>query len=193
MMLRLNIRHALPQTAQRSTPNRLESAAVFPARLHGNFQQPTTTRGATQPVTEIDNYPSRRAWGARNMTDFTREYGQKGFADLQEATSKHTQDAWRRATGGAKPGGDIAQQIYQEMFAKYSAVPVAGISTMEGPRFYVTPSELVGSSEQGHLTTEVETTPFPAYSYTPGGAETYMKNEGFIRRWVTMDEYDIYA
>ena len=194
MMLRLNIRHALPQTAQQSRPNKLEKSAVIQAQLHGDFQQAQSNRGAAQPVTEINNYPSRRAWGARNMTDFTRERGQKGFADVREATSRKTQEAWDRAENDGKPGNNvIINRIVSETFSKYTATPVIRIEMMEPPEITVTPSRVVGEPSKSHMAPEIETAPFPAFSYTPGGAETYMKNEGFIRRWITMDKYDIYA
>ena len=46
---------------------------------------------------------------------------------------------------------------------------------------------------QGHAAFEIETEPSAEIHYTPGIFEIYLKNKGSIRRWVTMNEYDIYA
>ena len=73
-MLRLNIRHELPQTTIRNHMGRIDKNAVVPAELHTNSQFAKSNQGFTQPAVEIDNYPSRREWGARNLDDLTREF-----------------------------------------------------------------------------------------------------------------------
>ena len=194
MMLRLNIRHQLPQTAIRTQRGKLDAAAMTPAQLHGNIEAAQSNQGATQPVTTIDDYPIRYTYGARKLNDLTREFGQKGIADVREATSRKAQENWERIDNDGKPGhNEIAQHAYNEMFSKYSATSVVEFELMPEAEITVTPSEVRGDPDSGNLTTEIETTPFPKLHYTAGGFETYMKNDGFIRRWITMDEYDIYA
>ena len=75
-MLYVNTRHQLPQISIHQNWSTLNRSAVVPAQVHGNNEQASSNKGATQPTTEIDNYQSRRAYGARNMTDYTRERGE---------------------------------------------------------------------------------------------------------------------
>jgi hypothetical protein len=51
----------------------------------------------------------------------------------------------------------------------------------------------VGTPEVGDVTAEIETEPFADIHFKPGSLRTYLQNEGYIRRYVTMNEYDIYA
>ena len=64
---------------------------------------------------------------------------------------------------------------------------------MEDPTITVTPSHIVGEPEVGDVTAEIETEPFADVHYTPGIFDMYLKNKGSMKRWVTMNEYDIYA
>ena len=64
---------------------------------------------------------------------------------------------------------------------------------MDGPNIYITPVEVIGEPDLGDVTAEIDTTPSADIHYTNGSASTYLKDQGFIRRWVTMNEYDIYA
>ncbi len=195
MILRLNIRHQLPQTAQRVQRSQLEAAAVVPARVTGHNVQGTSNQGATQPVTQLENYQSRRAYGARTMADFNRENQQRALSDVQSGTSRRTQEAWARAENGAKPGDDIAQQFHRAIFpdSPIAAKTLVTFDLMDGAQIAVTPSRVVGEPEVGENSMQAETTPFPLYRYSQGNAQTYVQNEGFIRRWVTIDKYDIYA
>ena len=191
-MLRLNVRHELPQTDLRIRHGRIDKNSVIPSQVHTELQLGKSNQTATQPTTEIDNYPSRRAWGARNLTDLTREFGQKGLSDVQAGTSRRTQIMWERAENGGKPGDDVQQQIDNEVKADPPETLVE-FELMEGPTITVTPSQVVGEPEVGDVTAEIETEPFPDVHYTPGSFEIYLKNKGLIHRWVTMNEYDIYA
>lgn len=193
-MLYVNTRHRLPQISIHQNWSRLDRSAVIPAQVHGNNEQASSNKGATQPTTDIDNYPSRRAYGARSMTDYTRERGQKGFSDARSATSTRTQRAWSFIENGAKRGDDISQKYKSDMLAKYqSARNLVNFSLMQGPNISVTPSQVVGESDLGNLTAEIETASSAEIEYTPGSAETQLADEGFIRNWVSEGHYDIYA
>lgn len=191
-MLRLNVRHQLPQTDFRIKYGQIDKAKYQPAEVHTNLELGKSNQGTTQVSVQLDNYPSRRSWGARNLTDLTREFGQKGLSDVRANRSRITQIAWERAENGGKPGDDIKQQIMNEVHAEPPETLVQ-FELMEGPRITVIPSEIVGEPEVGDVTAEIETEPFADVHYTPGIFDMYLKNKGSMKRWVTMNEYDIYA
>ena len=193
-MLYLNTRHQLPQISIHQNWSQLNRSAVVPAQVHGNNEQASSNKGATQPTTDIDNYPSRRAYGARNMTDLTRENGQKGISDAQSAASTRTQRAWNFIDDGAKKGNYVARSYKSTMMSQYqSAKNLVNFSLMPAPNISVTPSQVVGESDLGNLTAEIETAPSAEIEYTPGSAETQLADKGFIRHWTTEGHYDIYA
>ncbi len=191
-MLRLNTRHALPQTEIDIRRGHFDATAAVPARVHTESNFSKSNKGVTQASIDLDNYPSRKSWGARNLTDLTREFGQKGLSDVRSGTSRRTQIAWSRAENGGKPGNDIKQQVWNEMMGREPETLVQ-FDLMDGPRISVTPSRVVGESDIGDVTAEIQPAEKANISYTPGSVQTYLKDKGFIRRWVTMNEYDIYA
>lgn len=191
-MLRLNIRHALPQTDLRIRHGRFNSTAYVPAEVHTEFKVARSNKTVSQTSVQLDNYQSRKAWGAKNLTDLIGDFARQALSDVRSGTSRRTQIAWDRAENGGKPGDDIKQQIMQEVHAEPPRTMVE-FELMEGPTITVTPSQIIGESDVGDVTAEIDTTPFANIDYTPGSVETYLKNEGFIRRWVSVNEYDIYA
>ncbi|MBQ7198938.1 MAG: hypothetical protein IJS29_06725, partial [Selenomonadaceae bacterium] len=123
----------------------------------------------------------------------SRERGQKGISDAQAATSKRTQIAWSRLDNGAKRGDDIAQQLRSEIFQDYEAEPVYSIEWTKGADVQVQQSHLTGTPDLGDVTATIETTSNADIRTTQGGVETYIRDQGFLRQWVTEDYYDIYA
>lgn len=193
-MLYLNTRHQLPQISIHQEQSRLNTSAVRPATVHGNNEQAQSNKGVTQSSVEIDNYPSRRAYGSRTMNDYTRERGQKGISDAQSAASERTQRAWSFIDQGAKRGDDIPQKYKSDMMAKYSeARNLVNFSLMSGPNIRVNEGQIVGEPSQGDVTAEIETQSSADIDFTPGSAETTLADKGFIRSWVTEGHYDIYA
>ena len=157
MLMRLNIRHALPQIEIRNYQSRIEDSHMIPAKLSASDnEQARSNKSVTQARIDIDSYQSRHAYGATNMTDFARENGQRGISNVQSADSSHAQKTWSIIDNAAK-------------------------------------REVVGETDRGDLTLDIETTPYASIKITPGSAETHLKDEGFIRRWLTLDKYDIYA
>jgi len=67
------------------------------------------------------------------------------------------------------------------------------LNLMPEPNITVQESQVVGESDEGDVTAEIEPVFSPKLNYTPGSAETYLADKGFIRHWVTEGEYDIYA
>ena len=193
MMVRLNIRHELPQIGIRQTLGRIDETGIIQPRARGTNQQAYSNKTVTQPTLDLDSYPSRRAYGDRNMDDFTAERGQRGFSDVRAATARHTRDGWSKIDNGAKRGNDIVQNARAEMFSKYQATPVFSIEFPPDVEVKGHPSEVVGEPDLGDISVDIETAPSARIHYTPGSVETYLENEGFIRRWTTIDKYDIYA
>lgn len=193
MMVRLNTRHELPQISMRTTQSRLnESGIVQPqAQGHGNKQARSNKTVTQPPNLSINSYPSRKAYGFRNMTDFTAERGQRGISDAQSATSRHAQEGWSRATNGAKRGNDIIQGIKAEVFSDYQARPVFTTAAIPDVQMRGYQSEVIGEPDIGDVTVDIQTEPNARISYTPGSVETYLENKGFIRHWVSMGNYDI--
>lgn len=193
-MFYLNIRHQLPQISIHQTQSRLNRSAMRPATVHGNNEQAQSNKGVTQSSVEVDNYPSRRAYGSRTMGDYTRERGQKGISDAQSAASERMQKAWSFVEQGAKRGDDIPQKYKSDMMAKYSeAKTLVHFSLMSGPNIRVNEGQIVGEPSAGDVTAEIETQSSADIDYTPGSAETTLADKGFIRSWVSEGHYDIYA
>lgn len=191
-MLRLNIRHELPQITIRNHHGKLDKNAYVPAQPQTENQQARSNKTVSQPSIQMDSYQSRRDYGARNLTDLTREFGQKGLSDVKANRSRTTQIAWERAESGGKPGDDIKQQYKNQIHAEAPRTLVE-FDLMEGLQIYYTPAQVVGESELSNIDLEFEPTPFADVHFKPGNLNVYLQNEGFIRRWVTMNEYDIYA
>ena len=192
-MLRLNTRHQLPQTDLRIQRGTLDRAAHVPAQVHTNSRQARSTKGVTQMSIDIDSYRSQRVTGRRTMNDFTRTRGQRGISDVQAATSRHTQQAYARATNGAKRGDDIQAMYYNQLFADAEAVPVFHLDWTSGVDITVNPEQIVGDFDTGDVRARIDTTSSADIRTSQGGVETYLRDKGFIRHWVSEDTYDIYA
>ncbi|MBQ6296080.1 MAG: hypothetical protein IJK81_00035 [Selenomonadaceae bacterium] len=193
MMVRLNTRHELPQIAMRTTQGRLDESGIVQPQSRGRNQQARSNKTVTQPSLSLDSYQSRRAYGFKKMGDFTAERGQRGISDAQAATGRHSSEAWSKATTAAQRGDDVVQKIKADMFADYQARPVFTTSGIPDPQMQGHPNEVVGEPELSDISVDIETAPTARIHYTPGSVETYLQNEGFIRHWVSMDSYDIYA
>ena len=194
MMARLNTRHELPQIATRQTQGWLEASIVQPRTRTAGNRQGSSNQGATQPPNlSIDNYPSRRAYGYRKHGDLAAERGQKGISDVQAATSRHSNEAWSKATTAARRGDDVVEKIRAEIFAEYEARVVFALNDIPDPEMQGYQSDVVGEPDSGDVTVDIETEPNARIHYTPGSVETFLQDEGFIRQWVSMNQYDTYA
>ena len=191
MMVRLNTRHELPQIAMRTTQGRLDESGIVQPQSQGRNRQARSNKTVTQPNLSLDSYQSRKAYGFRNMNDFTAERGQRGISDAQAGTSRRAQEAWSRATNGAKSGDDIVQGIKSDVFSKYQARPVFTTAAIPDVQMQGYQNEVIGEPDLGDVTVDIQTEPNARIHYTPGSVETYLKNEGFIRHWVSTGNYDI--
>ena len=193
-MLRLNIRHALPQIAIRNQQSRIEDSHMIPAQIHAKDEQARSNKGVTQARIDIDSYPSRHSYGYSTMGDFTRENGQRGISDNQAAISGHAQSTWSVIDNGAKSGNYVQSTERQKLFSDaHKSIEIEAMMIPDPITTVSEPSEVVGESDRGDVTVEITTTPSASIKITPGRAETYLANEGFIRRWISQDKYDIYA
>ena len=193
MLVRLNTRHELPQIGLRQTQGRLDESGIIQPRAQGTNRQARSNKTTTQSQVEINSYSSRRAYGHRTMTDLTADQGRRGLSAAQSATSSHTRKGWAAADNAAKRGNDIVQNAKSEMFSKYQAQTVFGLNFIPDPQVQGHPSEVIGEPDLGDISVDIETEPSARLHYTPGSVETYLENEGFIRHWVSYDNYDIYA
>ncbi|MBR4153558.1 MAG: hypothetical protein IKT98_11450 [Selenomonadaceae bacterium] len=193
MMVRLNTRHELPQLGFRQTQGRLDETGIIQPRSQGTNRQARSNKTVTQSELDINSYPSRRAYGHRTMDDLTAELQQRGISSAKSATARHTQKGWSSATNAAKRGDDISQNAKAEMFSNYQARTIFNLDFVPNPQIKGHPSQVIGEPDLGDISVDIETAPSAKIHYTPGSVETYLKNEGFIRHWVSYDKYDIYA
>ena len=192
-MLRLNIRHRLPQIGMQITRGRVEQAKVIQPEIHTNNQQASSNKWITQPRIDLDTSASQYVTGKRTMFQFTNERGHRGVSDAQAATSRHTQEAWARLDNGAKRGNDLASKFRSDMFAGYEADTVFTLQWTKGAEVQVQESQLTGRSDVGDVTAEIDTTPSADVRISQGGVRTYIQDQGYLRQWTTEDYYDIYA
>ena len=194
MMARLNTRHELPQIAMRQTQGRLDSAQIIQPRTQGSGnRQAQSNQGATQSSLSIDSYQSRRAYGFRKAGDLMAEQGRRGLSDVQSSTGRHSSEAWSKATTAAQRGDDIVQKIKADIFSNYEARTVFTTAAIPDPQMQGYQGEVVGEPDTGDVSVDIQTEPDARIHYTPGSVETFLQNEGYIRHWVSMDHYDIYA
>ena len=192
-MLRLNIRHRLPQIDFRMQRSQLDTH-VEPAQLSTDYHAARSNMGTTAPQIDINTYPSRHSYGFTNHTDFARQYGQQGLSDVQANTSKWTQEAWRTIDNAAKRGQNtinsfydnrLSQEINRQRHIEVQAIP--------DPEVHITPMRVVGNPDVGDVTTDIQARHDADINYQPAKAETYVKDQGFLRQWTTEGKYDIYA
>ena len=192
-MTYLNIRSTQAMASIHTQLGKLSTHSV-PARLHGDYQAARSGLGATQPKISMDSYQSRHAYGYTNNTDFARENYQKGMQGVAEGRSHHTRNAWDFIDNAAKPGrnviADQAMQGVRQQFMKQRYLELQSIPDVE---ITVTPAEITGRSDPGHVTLSIDTEPFAQSDYEPGSVDTELTQEGDVRQWVSYGHYDILA
>ena len=194
MILRLNMRHALPQIDIRSRQSTVDDSHMVPAQLHTNNRQARSNKGVTQARIDIDSYPSRKAYGYKKMGDFTRENGQQGIADVQAGVSRHAQATWSIIDNAPKRGDYVQQQAEQKIYSEAKKSRYLEAQHIPDPQISLAePSQVVGEPDLGDVTAQIDAKSYASIQITRGSAETYLKDKGFFRQWVTEDKYDIYA
>lgn len=192
-MLRLNIRFTQPMIGMRTQLGRLEAHST-PAQLHTEGRQARSNRHWTQPQLEIDQYPSRHAYGNDNHTDFAKKYGQQGFADLSKTTSRWTQEAWDNVENSGKKGRKPVEQRYDSKLRQEIGKQRHIVTELiPDPIIKFHPVEAVGEPDLGDVSVKIDTEAFAQTNFTPGKVDVYMQQKADVRRWVTEGKYDIYA
>lgn len=193
-MLKLNIRHQLPQIGLRIQHSRVDQAHDNQATIRGHTEQAQSRKWITQPRIDIHSYQSRHAYGHSTMDDFTKEHGQQGISDVQAANSAHAQEAWSMINNAAKSGNYVVNRaeqqrqadIMQQRYLVAAAIPDPTTTLEER-------SELIGDIQVADAQIEFDVPREPTIEITTGSVETYLQNQGFLRQWTTKDRFDIYA
>ena len=193
-MTYLNTRHQLPQIGMNNQLGKFSKTAVNQTQMHGNgHQQAQSHMGITQSQLDIIDYPSRKAYGARNMTDFTAERGQQGIADVQQAISGHAQETWDVIERGPRKGNYQIQKFHQKIFEDKSIRPRFAINSVPDPEIHGQQAQVVGDIDVGDVTEYPEPSTEPNIQFERGNLQTYLDNQGFINRWTSQGQYDIQA
>ena len=192
-MLRLNIRHTLPQIGIRNQLSTLSSHMVKPT-AHSDYQAPRSNQSMEQATIEIDSYPSRKSYGARNNEDLVSEFGQKGYSDIRSTISSHTQTAWEMIDSAAKKGNNEIHNHYkQQVSAEIAKRRYMEAQAIPDPIVRGVPAQLSGDIDPGHYKWSVDVQSMAEVDFNRGNVEIYMRQQGDIHQWVTEDKYDIYA
>lgn len=193
-MLCLNIRSTQARIGINSQLSKLESH-MRPAELHRDYVPPRADVWSTMPKVDIDSYPSRHAYGAATMDDFTRANGEQGLADVQEATSAHTQSAWDFIENGAKPHGEneVTVQAESKLAEKINKQRYISVEGIPDPTITVTSAEVQGEIDPGHDRYDIQTYDRAEVNFIPGSVEIYLAQKASVRTWTTEGHFDIYA
>lgn len=190
----VNIEQTLPQIGIRQQQAMGISNGYEPAEMHWDYEPPLSDMGWSQVKVDIDTYQSRTAYGYLNNTDFARTYGQQGFQDLAQATSRHTQNGWDMAKNGAKPGrNQIVQQAKSSFMNEVVQWPQWVAKDIPDPEYTVHPSQIKGQMNVGHDRYSIQPATGANIDIQTGEAETYIATEGSIRMWTTEGHYDVRA
>ena len=181
-MLMLNMRFTQPMIGMHTQLGKLEAHST-PAELHTEGRQASSNRHWTQPSLDIDQYPSRHAYGNDNHRDFAQKYGRQGFADLAKTTSRWTQEAWDNVENSGKRGKKPVEQRYDSKLRQ----------EIEQSKNWHIVTEAVGEPDLGNVSVKIDTEAFAKTNFTSGKVEVYMQQKANVERWVSEGKYDIYA
>ena len=193
-MLRLNMSHRLPTIGLKIQHSSVDDSHMVPAELHTENRQARSNKGATQPRIDINSYPSRKSYGFKNMTDFTRERGQKGISDVQSSTSSHAQETWSIIDNAAKKSNYVHDKAEQSIYSESKKRRTLVAEFIPNPQITLAePSRVEGESDLGDVTVSIDAKSYASIKTTRGSAETYIQDKGFLHRWITQGKYDMYV
>lgn len=189
-LLYLNIHHELPRIGmdiQRASVD----TRVQRATPQGHHRPAQSHRSITQATVDIDSYPSRASYGARTMNDFTQENGQRGYSDIRQAISRHTQQGWTNADTASRQGHDeIHAQYQRKLSQEVSQQRYMQAGTITDPTITVYPGEVRGDIDPGENRITWDTAPKAEVTYNPGRFRGYLEYKGTIQRWTSRGKYD---
>ena len=187
-MLCLNIRQTYPRIGLHSQLSSIETKSP-PADLHTNYEAPSAGIWPSAVDVQINQYPSRHAYGYTNLKDLGADMAKKGFEGVQKGIDRRLQEANDMLNNGTKYNV-IAAEARSQLFSKKDAVLV--IERVPAPEITVTPSHMQGNIDTGK--DEVTIEPHDVQTqYNPGSLDIYLEQQGSIRMWTTEGQYDIYA
>lgn len=190
----LNIRHELPQISIHQEQPRSLKNTFRPAELHRHYDPPLADVAATQVEIDIDTYNSRKTYGFLNHDDFAKKYGGEGFSDVQANTSRLARSGWNFAKNGAHPGANlIGNEAKARLRSEILQWPKWEAVKIPDPEITVTPSRIKGKMDPGSDTTSIQATATPEIENRPGSAQTTLASKGYVRQWVSVGRYDVYA
>lgn len=189
----LNTSHSLPVAASRSRLSTL-STPMDQATSTSKTQFARSNQYATLVTIDIDTYPSRHTYGFSTMSDFCREGAQRGQRDIAQATSRHTQEAQQNVESVGKKGAAArAVAAYANRFwGSVTQTRRIEIQSIPDPILTVNPSRVEGDIDPGSREYTIDTRAgLPSSTeFNKGYIEGYLKDEGYIRRWISIGSYD---
>lgn len=192
-MLYLNTRHTLPRIGIDMAASTLSSRIQKPT-VDSAYHAPRSHTGMGRITMDINSYPSRHAYGARTMDDFTKEYGQQGLSDIQSTASRHTQDAWAMIENGAKKGhNEIANQAKGRLSAEIAKRRYLEAQAIPDPEVHIHPADEPGNIDSGSWDYKIHTADKADVKYNEGHFKLFLEERGSIHSWVSEGHYDIYA
>lgn len=192
-MLYLNIRHTLPRVGIDMAASTLSSRILKPT-VDSAYHAARSNTGMGRITMDVNTYPSRYAYGARTMDDFTREYGQQGLSDVRSTTSRHTQAAWAMIDRGARRGHDeIAGQAKQRLSAEIAKRRYLEVRAIPDPEVRIHPADEPMDVDPIRWDYKINTAARADVTYNEGHFDLFLEDRGSIHRWVSEGRYDIYA
>ncbi len=192
-MLYLNTRHTLPRIGIDMAASTLSSSIRKPT-VDSEYHAPQSHTGIGRITMDINSYPSRHAYGARTMGDFTSDNGQQGISDIQSATSRHAQDTWAMIERGARKGSnEIANQAKNRVSGEINKRRYLEAQAIPDPEVHIQPADEPGNIDPGSWDYKIHTAESADVTYNEGHFEVFLEERGSIHSWVSEGHYDIYA
>lgn len=184
----LNIRSTNIMLGMNTQPGRLDIDYNH-AKLHTEYEAPRAGIWPELAKVDIDQYPSRRAYGCKTAADSLRDYAAAGRRQVLQYIEKKAQMSTTLVKNAAKYNVYAAEARQQ---IKPPSEMLIGLVTVPRPVITVTPGRMQGEIDTG--TYKTTATPQPVQmEYTPAKVESYVRQRNSLRMWVTDSQYDIYA
>lgn len=187
-MLFLNIRSTQARIDLNINRGRMDINAPR-GKWHMQHENAQCNLSVGRTVVELNSKPFYEQLERYKPDALYRKYAQEGKQGVIEGIERRMQEAEMFNKDGPRTNV-IAELGRQAIYEPYKLVvglkitPPADINVREG--------ELQGSNDVGSLKKEYELPPID-FNYTPTTVNTYLKQQGSVRMWVTEGKYDIYA
>jgi len=187
-MLCLNIRQTYPRIGMHSQLSSLKTESP-PADMHRHYEQPIGNTWPSAAEVQINQYPSRHAYGFSNLKDMGQQEAQDGFAGVEKGIHRHVQEGNDMLNNGTKYNVIAAEA---KALLRPEKDKVLVVKSPPPPEITVIPSQMKGNVDTGR--DEVTIEPHEVKTqYIPGSLDIFLEEKGSIRMWTTEGRYDIYA